>query len=123
MQILRLRGVSPDPTQNNAAAISLQIVAPPGGGGGGLGGVRSLPATGFAPSKVTTLPDQTVEQTYADLGDLWLEIPGLGIKTSIVGVPRSDDAWNVDSLWEQAGWLQGSAFPTWQGNSVVTGHV
>ena len=26
-------------------------------------------------------------------------------------------------MWEQAGWLQGTAFPTWQGNSVVTGHV
>ncbi len=82
-----------------------------------------MPATGFAPGKVTTLPDQTAEQAYADLGDLWLEIPDLGIKTSIVGVPRSDDAWDVDWLWEQAGWLQGSAFPTWQGNSVVTGHV
>jgi LPXTG-site transpeptidase (sortase) family protein len=115
-------GVSPDPTQNNTSAVVLQVGAPPGGGGG-LGGVRSLPATGFAPDKITTLPAQTADQVYADLGDLWLEIPNLGIKTSIVGVPRSGDAWDVDWLWDQAGWLQGSAFPTWQGNSVVTGHV
>jgi len=114
-------GVSPDPTQNNASAVILQIATP--SGGGGLGGVQSLPATGFAPGKITSLPGQTTDQSYTDLGDLWLEIPNLGIRTSIVGVPNAGDTWNVDWLWEQAGWLQGSAYPTWQGNSVLTGHV
>jgi LPXTG-site transpeptidase (sortase) family protein len=85
--------------------------------------VRSLPDTGFAPNRVTILPQQPADRAYADLGEVWLEIPSLGVKTSIVGVPRSAGAWDVDWLWEQAGWLQGTAFPTWQGNSVVTGHV
>ena len=44
-------------------------------------------------------------------------------KVPDVGVPRSAGAWDVDWLWEQAGWLQGTAFPTWRGNSVLTGHV
>lgn len=57
------------------------------------------------------------------MGDVWLEIPNLGIKTTIVGVPQSEGAWDVKWLWNQVGWLQGTAFPTWQGNSVVTGHV
>ncbi len=86
-------------------------------------GVRALPDTGFAPNKMTTLPPQPADLSYAELGDVWLEIPSLGVKTSIVGVPRSAGAWNVDWLGEQAGWLQGTAFPSWQGNSVVTGHV
>jgi LPXTG-site transpeptidase (sortase) family protein len=29
----------------------------------------------------------------------------------------------VTWLEGQAGWLEGSAFPTWAGNSVLTGHV
>jgi LPXTG-site transpeptidase (sortase) family protein len=114
-------GISPDPMRNNVSAASLQILTPTGNGG--LGGVQALPATGFAPNKMTIIPEQTVEQAYSDLGDLWLEIPRLGVKAPVVGVPKSGETWNVDWLWEQAGWLQGSAYPTWQGNSVLTGHV
>jgi LPXTG-site transpeptidase (sortase) family protein len=31
--------------------------------------------------------------------------------------------WNVSWLENQAGWLQGTAFPSWSGNSLLTGHV
>jgi LPXTG-site transpeptidase (sortase) family protein len=41
----------------------------------------------------------------------------------IVGVPLADDDWNLSWLWDEAGWLEGTAFPSWQGNSVLTGHV
>jgi LPXTG-site transpeptidase (sortase) family protein len=82
-----------------------------------------LPATGFAPGHLTILPPLAI--SYASLGDLWLEIPALNIKTAIVGVPQSKDssAWDVSWLGSQAGWLNGSAFPTYNGNSVLTGHV
>ena len=80
-----------------------------------------LPATGFAPDRVTVLPPQTM--SYADLGDLWLEIPKLGVQMAIVGVPQADGKWDVSWLGNDAGWLNGSAFPTWAGNSVLTGHV
>jgi LPXTG-site transpeptidase (sortase) family protein len=84
---------------------------------------KRLPATGFAPGKITALPEQKPGQTYADLGGLWLEIPRLGVKTPVVGVPKNAGAWNVDWLWDQTGWLQGTAFPTWVGSSVLTAHV
>jgi len=54
---------------------------------------------------------------------LTLEIPSLNIKTSIVGIPILDRTWDVSWLGSSAGWLQGTTFPTWAGNSVITGHV
>ena len=116
-------GVAPDPIANNISAIGIQIGTPPDDPGDDISSAQSLPATGFAPDRITALPEQTEEQAYTELGELWLEIPSLGVETPIVGVPRLGETWNVDWLWEDAGWLQGSAFPTWQGNSVLTGHV
>ena len=81
----------------------------------------SLPATGFAPDRVTNLPAQTV--SYDTLGDLWLEIPSLKVKTNIVGVPQAGSSWDVTWLGSQAGWLAGSAYPTALGNAVLTAHV
>ena len=83
----------------------------------------SLPRTGFAPGVATSLPSQAADQAYASLGDLWLEIPSQGLKTSIVGVPPSDGGWDVNWLGNNIGWLNGTAFPTWSGNSVLTGHA
>ncbi len=83
--------------------------------------VRALPATSFAPEQVTPLPPQAAP--YASLGDLWLEIPRLGVRMPIVGVPQSGGEWDVSWLGRSAGWLEGSAFPTWAGNSLLTGHV
>ena len=80
-----------------------------------------MPSTGFAPDRVTELPAQTA--SYAGLGDLWLEIPSLKVKTAIVGVPITNSTWDVTWLGNQAGWLEGSSYPTAQGNSVLTAHV
>ncbi len=82
-----------------------------------------LPSTGFAPNKITSLPAQPATSEYAELGDLWLEIPSLNVKTSIVGVPQTNGEWDVTWLGDDAGWLNGTAFPTWNGNSVLTAHV
>jgi LPXTG-site transpeptidase (sortase) family protein len=38
-------------------------------------------------------------------------------------VSPTERSWDVTWLSDQAGWLQGTAFPTWSGNSVLTGHV
>jgi LPXTG-site transpeptidase (sortase) family protein len=57
------------------------------------------------------------------LGDFWLEIPKLGVQIPIVGVPPNKTGWDITWLGDRAGWLQGSAYPTWAGNSVITGHV
>jgi len=57
------------------------------------------------------------------MGELWLEIPQLELELPIVGVPRVDNGWDVSWLWNQIGWLNGTAFPMQSGNSVLTGHV
>ena len=86
----------------------------------GAESAKRLPATGFTPNVVTMLPAQPAEKAYTE-EDLWLEIPTLGLKQPIVGVPSPD--WDVTWLGSQIGYLQGTAFPTWNGNSVLTGHV
>lgn len=83
---------------------------------------RSLPDTGFAPGTVTLLPEQSAALDYQK-SSLVLEIPKLGVDTDIVGIPYSDGSWNVSWLGSRAGWLEGTAFPTWAGNAVLTGHV
>jgi len=52
-----------------------------------------------------------------------LEIPSLSVEASIVGVPISQSGWNLSWLGDQAGWLHGTAFPSWAGNSAITAHV
>ena len=83
-----------------------------------------LPGTGFAPQRFTALSVQPAEKAYAGMGDLWLEIPRLGVQMPIVGVPQqADGEWDVSWLGNDSGWLNGTAFPTYSGNSVLTGHV
>ena len=82
----------------------------------------SLPETGFPMGQVTILPRQPADEAYAAT-DLTLEIPSLNVSLPIVGVPRTEDGWNVSWLGQSAGWLEGSAFPTWAGNTVLTAHV
>jgi len=81
-----------------------------------------LPATGFAPGMQTILPEQPASSQY-DATQMWIEIPSIGIKMPIVGVPLLNGDWDVSWLTNQAGWLDGTAYPTWNGNSVLTGHV
>jgi LPXTG-site transpeptidase (sortase) family protein len=82
-----------------------------------------LPSTGFAPSRVTPLKEQPAELAYTKLGDIWLEIPKLNVKQNIVGVPQTSKGWDTTWLGNDLGWLNGTAFPSWEGNSVLTGHV
>lgn len=112
--------------------VSFRVASGSGSGSGAASGssdpdetenIKRLPDTGFAQGRVTPLTVPPVE--YADEGSLRLEIPRLGVDTSIVGVPVSADkgAWDVTWLGSDAGWLNGTAFPTFAGNSVITGHV
>ncbi|MCP4139183.1 MAG: hypothetical protein GY755_02640 [Chloroflexi bacterium] len=82
----------------------------------------SLPKTGFRHGRVTRLPKQPTAKAYTDTA-MMLEIPKLNVSMPIVGVPQSADGWDVTWLGNSAGYLAGSAFPTWAGNTVITGHV
>jgi LPXTG-site transpeptidase (sortase) family protein len=62
-------------------------------------------------------------ESYAATNGVTIEIPSLGVKMPVVGVPFKNGAWNVSWQDAQAGWLEGTAFPSWNGNSVLTGHV
>lgn len=82
----------------------------------------ALPRTGFTPGRVTVLPEQPAAKLYQD-SKLTLNIPGLNQTLEIAGIPKQDGTWDVSWLGKKAGYLEGSAYPTWDGNSIVTAHV
>lgn len=79
-----------------------------------------LPNTGFAPQKTTTIG--TPKIYYKTYGELTIEIPGLATQTAIVGVPINNNEWDTTWLGDQVGWLHGSVFPGWLGNTYLAGH-
>jgi LPXTG-site transpeptidase (sortase) family protein len=127
-------------TNNSPATDTLTITGdtPPvagGGGGGGGGGGNNAPratsatgnaalipvTAGFAPNVVTKL-DAASRSDYESMA-LRLEIPVIKVKTSVVGVEEKKGNWDISWLQDQVAWLNGTAYPTWKGNSVLTGHV
>jgi len=82
-----------------------------------------LPGTGFPPDRLTLIPSQPVAKQYLNYSQLSLEIPKLQQKIPIVGVPASGNEWDLSWLGKNAGYLEGTSFPTLEGNSVITGHV
>jgi LPXTG-site transpeptidase (sortase) family protein len=82
-----------------------------------------IPVTGFAPGKITRLPAPYGDSGLREMQSMWLEIPSLGVRVPITGVPLSDGGWDVTWLWDQAGYLEGTSFPTWQGNTALTAHA
>ena len=98
------------------------------GGGGGAASLldqeEALPGTGFAPGRVTILSDPANELKYHQFeqDSLRLTIPSLELDAPIVGVSLQDGNWNTDWLWNEIGYLEGTAFPTWEGNTVLTAH-
>jgi LPXTG-site transpeptidase (sortase) family protein len=104
---------------------SASLLLTPLGTGGGTGGIRGgflLPLTGFAYGRPTDLSD-TPQAVYDDTAGLTLEIPVQGTRIPIIGVRLENGSWNLNWLWDQAGWLEKTAYPSWQGNSVLTAHV
>lgn len=83
--------------------------------------IEELPQTGFAPDVVTDIGNGPVPEGYQSTG-MWLNIPKLDIYTHITTIPFEDGTWDVTWLNQQVGYLEGSAFPTWEGNTVLTAH-
>ncbi len=113
--------VDANPT-NNADSVTITLRSAPSNPTSGFNRPALLPVTGFAPRVETELPAQPRDMMYTAT-DVMLEIPSLGVKIPIVGVPKKNGAWDVSWLGNQAGWLEGSAFPSWNGNSILTSHV
>jgi LPXTG-site transpeptidase (sortase) family protein len=83
----------------------------------------SLPATGFAPGVRTVLPAQPFDLAYDPMDGMTLEIPALHLVMPIVGVPATLAGWDLTWLSNQAGYLEGTTFPTQVGTTGLTGHV
>ncbi len=83
---------------------------------------EELPQTGFAPGQLTVLPNQPVSIAYSSTG-MTVEIPAIDVSTSVTTVPFRNGAWDVTWLGNQVGYLEGSAYPTWEGNTVLTAHI
>lgn len=100
-------------------------------------GVPEAPATGFPFGVVTGLQVQPASKAYFDLhhnvrdaassvsnsNDFTLSIPKLNLQMPIIGVPLTTNGWDVTWLGDMAGYLEGTAFPTWAGNTAITAHV
>ncbi len=87
-------------------------VSPASSGSRGLNNSSTLPGTGFVQNIVTILPQQPTDKVYSAT-NLSLEIPSLNLNLPIVGVPQSDEGWDVSWLGNNAGRLYGTAFPAW----------
>lgn len=126
---------------NHEATTDTLVVAGGNPGGGGNGGGNNqgsnknknkgssgqavsgfqIPVTGFAPNTRTSL-NPTSRPQY-DATDIRIQIPAISVNNPIVGVEIRDGGWDVSWLQNQVGWLNGTAFPTWKGNSVLLAHV
>jgi LPXTG-site transpeptidase (sortase) family protein len=82
-----------------------------------------IPVTGFSPGKIHLLPSQPSDLQYSYYHQIRLEIDKLGLELPIVGIPLGEDGWDVTWLSDQVGYLEGTAFPSWPGNTVLTSHV
>ncbi|HEU0297380.1 MAG TPA: sortase [Anaerolineales bacterium] len=101
-----------------------------GGGGDDTGGSAPpaqavsgflIPVTGFRPDTITKL-DEFTRPIY-DAVNIAIEIPVIKVNNHVLGVQIKEGGWDVSWLQDQVGWLNGTAYPTWKGNSVLTGHV
>lgn len=81
------------------------------------------PETGFAPGVITQLPLQPFVNLYQTFGSVSIQIPAIKMAVPLVGIPQMEDSWDITWLGENAGWLNGTAFPGFDGNSVIVGHV
>jgi LPXTG-site transpeptidase (sortase) family protein len=81
------------------------------------------PATGFSPNTTTFISPQPVDKLYTGIDGMEIEIPKIGINVPIVGIPLVENNWDLTWLSDQVGYLYGSAYPTWAGNSYLTGHL
>jgi LPXTG-site transpeptidase (sortase) family protein len=83
----------------------------------------SLPETGFAPNRMTRLPQKPAGLTYNNSEGMTFSIPGQLISIPLVGVSQTGSGWDLTWLSREAGYLEGSAFPTLPGNTVIAGHA
>jgi LPXTG-site transpeptidase (sortase) family protein len=113
------QGSTPTNNTNPDKFQNFQIPVKSGGGGFGLAGL--IPVTGFPPGVITGVKINI--SSYYNSNSPMLVIPLLDVNTPILGIDLKDGIWDISWLWDQVGWLEGTAYPTRNGNSVLTAHV
>ncbi|MFN2198565.1 MAG: sortase [Anaerolineales bacterium] len=86
-------------------------------------GTVQLPETGYTQRVAASLAAAPETVVQAQASEMQLEIPALGVKTGIVGAAKNASGWETAFLDNQVGYLEGTAFPTWKGNTAIAGHV
>lgn len=85
--------------------------------------IPMLPETGFEAGVRTILPEQPENYQYHAQDDMRLVIRKQNLDLPIVGVPLTKEGWDLTWLNKQIGYLEGTAYPTWDGNTALTAHV
>jgi LPXTG-site transpeptidase (sortase) family protein len=82
-----------------------------------------IPQTGFAPGGLADGEDAAPVWVPPASPGLILRIPAIDLVAPVVGVPFQPETQSWDVRWLQdVGWLAGTAFPTWDGRTVLTAH-
>jgi LPXTG-site transpeptidase (sortase) family protein len=84
------------------------------------------PATDQIAAAPKTLQPKIMENgyIYIDTSPLVrLEIPALGMRTSITTLQRDGKNWDISGLEKSAGWLSDTGWPGYGGNTVLAGHL
>ena len=105
------------------------LVDPGGGATAGAGpagdnasNVFVIPVSGYPPGRFTDLSSKPFHSQFDNSG-VTLQIPKLKLNMAVVGVPLVNGDWQVDWLTGVGGWLEGTAYPGLDGNSIITSHV
>ena len=85
----------------------------------GSGQFVIMPTSGFPPGVITRVNISSSDKLINPV----LVVPALDVNIPIFGIALSNGTWDVSWMGNQAGWLEGSAYPTRNGNSVLTAHV
>lgn len=110
---LQTTGAGEDPANNQSSAtLRIRKTTP-----------ATLPATGFPQGIVSSVYGANRLRPMGSGSGMSIAIPRLGLDTTIWSVPAENKSWNVSWLTGQVGWLEGSAWPTEAGNSILTGHL
>lgn len=80
-----------------------------------------LPQTGFPHGNDGFLKTGSLPQPHKS-GDDYLEIPALSLIARISTINVEQNGWDVSNLEDDIGWLEGSTYPGYSGNTVLTGH-
>ncbi|MBL6980715.1 MAG: sortase [Anaerolineales bacterium] len=88
-----------------------------------LGHTPPMPDTGFPPGRAKNIYSKANQKPHHLADEFRMMISSLNIDLPLVGIPRTENGWNLTWLAEEIGFLDGTAYPTWPGNTVLTGHA